>query len=342
MMRRLALALLLALLPLPALAAHTLTDDTGRTWQVPDTAERVMAAGAPAQILLYTLAPERMVGWNHVPSDATRAYMPDELEPKTIIRTLPERDSDTYDASILALRPQVIIDYGDMKQDYVDLGNAISARLGVPYPLFSGRLEKMPATYHTLGKLLGVAERGDHLAAVTQDILTRYKGVLAADGPGPRVYLAISEDGMLPGFANESWGEVAAFLGARNVFGTVDFEHYTPVTFDDIKATDPDVILALNPGFVKTAAEDAKWQALRAVKAGHVYAGPRLPYDWVARPPSVNRILGVVWARYVLAGQPFDDTFYADIQTLFKELYHYDIDRADIDRLVGASPAEGQ
>jgi iron complex transport system substrate-binding protein len=335
-MRRLGLALLLALLPLPVLAAQTLTDDTGRAWQVPDPVERVMAAGATAEILLYTLAPERLVGWNHVPSEATRAYMPDALEPKTVIRTLPERDSDAYDAPILALRPQLIIDYGDMKEDYVDLGNAVSARLGVPYPLFSGRLEKMPATYRTLGRLLGVAERGAHLAAVTGDILARYKGVLAADGAGPRVYLAISDDGLLPGFANESWGEVAAFLGARNVFGTVDFDHYTPVTFDDIKATDPDVILALNPGFVKTAGEDAKWQALRAVRAKHVYAGPRLPYDWVSRPPSVNRIRGVVWARYVLAGKPFDDVFYTDIQTLFRDLYHWDIDRAGIDRLLEA------
>jgi len=341
-MRRLAFALILALLPLPALAAQTLTDDTGRTWQVPDVAERVMAAGAPAQIMLYTLAPERMVGWNHVPSAAARAYMPDALEPTTVIRTLPERDSDAYDAPILALRPQVIIDYGDMKQDYIDLGNAISARLGIPYPLFSGRLEKVPATYRTLGRLLGVSERGEHLAAVTGDILMRYKNVLAADGDAPRVYLAISEDGMLPGFANESWGEVAAFLGAENVFGTVDFEHYTPVSFEDIKARDPDVILALAPGFVETAGQDARWQALRAVKAGRVYAGPRLPYDWVARPPSVNRILGVVWARYVLAGQPFDDVFYQDIRTLFKELYHWDIDRAGIDHLLAPAPAEGQ
>jgi len=333
-MRRLVVALVVFALPAVAQAAQSISDDTGRTWQVSEQVERVMAAGAPAEILLYTLAPERMVGWNHMPTEAQRAYMPDELEPRAAIPSLPDLESDRYDAGILALKPQMIIDYGDVKQGYVDLSQAVSERTGLPYPLFSGRLVDIPRTYRTLGRVLGVPERAERLAQASQDILKRYKGALARDGAAPRLYLTISPDGMLPAFANESWGEVAAWLGAQNVMGSVDLEHYTPIAFEDIKAADPDAILALNPGFMETMKRDPRWRALRAVRDGHVYAAPRLPFDWASRPPSVNRLLGVVRTRYAVAGKPFDETFYDDVQTLFKELYHWDIDRAGIDALV--------
>jgi iron complex transport system substrate-binding protein len=47
-------------------------DATGRTVQVPDRIERVMPAGPPAAVLLYTLAPEKLIGWPHAPGPASK------------------------------------------------------------------------------------------------------------------------------------------------------------------------------------------------------------------------------------------------------------------------------
>ena len=46
----------------PACAA-TVTDATGRALPVPEKVARVFPAGPPAAILLYTLAPELLLGW---------------------------------------------------------------------------------------------------------------------------------------------------------------------------------------------------------------------------------------------------------------------------------------
>src|SRR5687767_14957762 len=54
---------LLALLLVPApLVAHarTVVDSAGRRVEVPDRIKKVFAAGPPASILLYMLAPEKM------------------------------------------------------------------------------------------------------------------------------------------------------------------------------------------------------------------------------------------------------------------------------------------
>ena len=51
----------------PALA-RSVTDSAGRKVEVPDRIERVFAAGPPASILLYMLAPDRMTGWPNPPT----------------------------------------------------------------------------------------------------------------------------------------------------------------------------------------------------------------------------------------------------------------------------------
>ena len=42
---------------------RTITDSAGRQVQIPTTINRVMAAGPPATVLLYTLAPDKLIGW---------------------------------------------------------------------------------------------------------------------------------------------------------------------------------------------------------------------------------------------------------------------------------------
>jgi iron complex transport system permease protein len=57
-----ALIFLLALAQ-DARAERVVTDSAGRQVALPDRIERVFAAGPPAMVLLYVLAPDRIVGW---------------------------------------------------------------------------------------------------------------------------------------------------------------------------------------------------------------------------------------------------------------------------------------
>ena len=52
------------------------------------------------------------------------------------------------------------------------------------------------------------------------------------------------------------------------------------------------------------------WQNIAAVKNGKVYEIPSLPHNWFDRPPSVNRILGLVWLGNLL----YPDRFKLDIR----------------------------
>jgi ABC-type Fe3+-hydroxamate transport system substrate-binding protein len=56
--------------------ARVVVDSAGRRVEVPAKIERVFAAGAPAGVFVYTLAPEKLLNWNLPLTPKQRAYMP--------------------------------------------------------------------------------------------------------------------------------------------------------------------------------------------------------------------------------------------------------------------------
>ena len=72
-----------------------------------------------------------------------------------------------------------------------------------------------------------------------------------------------------------------------------------------------------------------------AVAAGRVYAPPDLPFNWGPRPPSVNRLPGLIWLAYVARGRPFDNEFHEDVSRFLTAFYHVTPTAAQLDRLLG-------
>jgi iron complex transport system substrate-binding protein len=300
------------------LAAAELVDDAQRRVELPDALSRVFAAGAPAELLLYTLVPEMLVGRNQAPPAAALALLPPEYRSLTPIVNLPDRDDPRYDAELVALKPDVYVDYGTVDEDYVAALDAITQRTQVPGLILDGRLANIPGVYRRLGAALGVAERGQQLAELTEQLLDRYGGVL---DDSVRVYLACSADGMQPCYEGHSAGEAASWLGARNVSGNLATAPRRAWTLDEIRAAAPDVIIAADAARLVA---DPAWRTIPAVAAGRVHAFPRLPFNWGPRPPSVNRLFGMIWLAYVLPGRELDAEFFADTASLFSALYHFE------------------
>jgi iron complex transport system substrate-binding protein len=71
-----------------------------------------------------------------------------------------------------------------------------------------------------------------------------------------------------------------------------------------------------------------------AVAAGRVYQWLGLPYGWGARPPSVNRLPGLMWLAYVLPGRAFDAPFYDQVRGFFNDFYHVELGDPSLRKLV--------
>src|SRR5262245_58300767 len=108
---RLTAVVLLATLPsVTALMQTRFVDDAQREVQLPSRVSRVFAAGAPAEVLLYTLVPEMLAGRNRLPEGEAVEFFPPAYRNPVFIKQLPEVDNPAADAELLGLKPDVYID----------------------------------------------------------------------------------------------------------------------------------------------------------------------------------------------------------------------------------------
>ncbi|MEE4296198.1 MAG: ABC transporter substrate-binding protein [Wenzhouxiangella sp.] len=314
----------------PVLAAGLVTDSAGREVQVPERVDKVFAAGGPAAIALYIIAPDRMLGW-------PRANRPDELpflaQPYASlpgVGGLTGRDGEANLERMLALEPDLIVDFGSVRDTYVDLANRVQDQTGIPYLLIDGRFENTPAALRLLGEVLGVPERGEALARDAEATFARIDALRnqLPDSERARVYFARRPNGLESGVVGSINTEIIERAGGVNVLGRSPAARgLVRVGFETILAADPDVVLTWDAMFYQAHQTDPLWQQLPAVQAGRVYLAPSLPFGWIDRPPSLNRIIGLDW----VASKLYPDRYEIDLRERTREFYQlwYQVELSD-------------
>src|SRR5262252_10622718 len=113
--------------------AATVTDATGRAVPIPARVERVFPAGPPAAILLYTLAPDLLLGWPRANRPEECAYMLPEICTRPEVGRITGRGNTANLETVLALKPDLIVDVGSVNPTYVSLADRVQEQTGIPY-----------------------------------------------------------------------------------------------------------------------------------------------------------------------------------------------------------------
>jgi iron complex transport system substrate-binding protein len=200
--------------------AAVVTDSAGRPVPIPAHMERVFPAGPPAAILLYTLAPELLIGWPRANRPQECAYMLPDICARPEIGRIIGRGNTANLETVLALAPDLILDVGSTSETFVSLAARVQDQTGIPYALLDGRFTALATTYQKLGELIGrqaaAEDLADHarrtLAAITERIAD-----IAAE-QRPRVYYARGPRGLVTGLGGSINVETIELI-ARNVAG---------------------------------------------------------------------------------------------------------------------------
>jgi iron complex transport system substrate-binding protein len=332
-----ALAVLLALVQAAA-AGRTVTDSAGRQVLVPDRIERVFAAGPPAMVLLYVLAPDRMIGWPRAPHPEEMAYIAPEYRDLPEVGWLTGRGDTVNLEVLLQSKPDLIFDFGSVRDTYVSLAERVQGQTGIPYILVDGTFANTADAVRLLGDVLGVEERAEEIAAYVEDTFQQIDATLAQvpQDQRPRVYLARGPSGLETGLQGSINTEIIERVGAVNVAvdPTGTRRGLVQVPIEQVVVWNPDTVITWDPNFYETVWKDFYWQSVDAVAAGRVYLSPTAPFGWIDRPPSLNRMIGLKW----LAGLFFPDQINQDLREVtrsFYELfYHVDLTDAELGRLL--------
>jgi iron complex transport system substrate-binding protein len=317
--RRAVLAALAAsAVPRGARAQDAVVDAAGRPIAVPPSVARVFPTGPPAAILLYTLAPDFLLGWPRAIRPEEQAYLLPEVATRPEVGRLTGRGNTANLEAVLAAKPDLILDVGSTDATYVSLAERVQAQTGVPYALLDGRLDKAADTYRTLGRLLRREADAAALADYAEATLRTVRERVAAVPPDrrPRTYYARGPRGQETGLAGSINVESLEIMGARNVAGDRR-GGLTNVSLEQALAWDPEVIVTIDQDFARNVRADPNWASVSAVRAGRVHLSPKLPFGWVDFPPSVNRLIGLWWLGRAL----YPDRFPEDLKPLARDFY---------------------
>lgn len=296
--------------------------------------ERVYAAGPPASVLVFAIAPDKLVGW-------TRAMRPNEAQFfDERYASLPELGrltgrGDTANVEVvLEAKVDLIVDVGSTAPSLKALAAGVQQRTGIPYALFDGRLESTPASLRALGRLMGNEREAEALASWYESELNDARARAARGKAKPLVYYGRGPAGLQTGGRGSINVEVLEFLGVRNAAAEARAGLVT-VPFEQVILWNPKVILTTDPNFWRLAWVDARWRAVEAVGRKQVFLSPHLPFGWFDFPPGANRLLGIWWAGKLLEPEAFDVDLRAKAREFHRRFYHRVPTEMQLDALLG-------
>lgn len=287
-MLRAAYAVSLLCIAFPGSAAQV-TDATGRTVTIPDHVERILPAGPPAAVLLAAIAPSQILGFPGPPDEQGRAALAPAVNGLPTVPRLTGHPDMT--PAMHELHPDLIIDYGSTAPRYQQLAQDTQDKTGIPTLLFDGALDQIPSVARTLGRILHQPDQAEAVARAAEAILA----LPMPQNAHPSVLLVRGADGLLAAAPGTDVTAIFDRIGWRVVAptGTSTFRQ---ASIETIQSLDPDIIILSDPA-AKNVLKTGPWANLRAVRDGHAYIAPSIPFGWIGEPPSINRLLGLAWLR---------------------------------------------
>ena len=313
------IVLFLGVLPAIPVRAAGFVDAAERYVVVPDRVGRVMAADQSAAVLVFVLAPEKLAGWSRPLTREQRAYIPAKLARLPVTGEFGGPAPTPAADGVARLRPDLIIDTGSVTPEAAARADAIQQQTGVPYILLDGSIQHTPDTLTTVGAMLGVAERGQDLAAYARNAIDGLRGrlLITESTSRPLVYYGRGPDGLETGLAGAQAMAAIDQAGVINVAARLGSGELTRVAREQIFEWNPAIVIAQQRSFYNALRRDRGWRSLAAVAKRHVYLAPAAPFGWIDDPAGVNRIIGLPWLTALF----YPDVYQEDLRTSVREFY---------------------
>ena len=346
------LAMLLAVVMVLSLAAcgtqsspqtddttRVFTDSVGREVEVPAQIDKVALSGPMAQIVLFALCPDKLVGVSNAWSTEAEQYLDEKYFTMPEIGQLYGGKGELNPETLLQSGAQIVIDVGEPKGSIAEDLDALQEQTGIPFVHITATTETTGDAYRMLGDLLNMKDEAETLAAYCEKIYDRTVSIAGSVEKANVLYVT-GDAGQNVIAAGSYHAEILDLL--TNNLAVVDEPSSkgtgNEVSMEQILTWDPDVVIFAPESIYDTVADDAAWQSVTAIKNGAYYEVPFVPYNWMGFPPSVQRYLGMMWLSKVLypdATAEYD--LFSDVQEYYKLFYHCDLTQAQFDALVANS-----
>lgn len=318
-----------------ASGTRSFTDSVGRTVEVPNEITKVAISGPLAQIVVFALCPDRLVGIAQKWDKTAEQFLATEYYQLPELGQLYGGKGELNLETLLLSGAQVVIDVGEPKGSIVEDLDALSEQTGIPFVHITATIGTMGEAYQKLGELLDMPDEAEALTVYCDAQYARITEI--AERVDKANLLYITGDKGLNVIARDSYHAEIIDLLSNNL-AVVDSPSSkgtgNEVDMESLLLWDPDVILFAPDSVYASVGSDPLWSELKAIRNGTYYEVPMGPYNWMGFPPSVQRILGMLWMAKLLYPDAADYDLYTEVAAYFRLFYHCELSEADYDALV--------
>ena len=310
-----------------AAGEREITDMAGRTVVVPDEIETVFSSSTVTAIFMYTLAPDKLLGWNYELNELEKSII---LEEYHDLPNFGMGDSINYEA-VIAADPTIAVNVGTINDKMISDCDKLSKSLGVPVVAVDGNLSASAEAYRFMGELLGEEEQAEKLASYAEKTFADIEKMEVPEDKKVRIYYGNGEDSLEPAPAGSAHGQIIDMVNAVNV---ADLEmgegSRVQISAEQLLAWDPDVIVVNGEPKADTSGASAAeailanpdYASLKAVQDQQVYGTPNTPFSWMDRPMGPNRIVGIRWLSGLIYPEYLNYNVDEEVKEFFDLFYH--------------------
>ncbi len=322
----------------PEPEAKVFTDSLSREVEVPYHITKVAVSGPLAQIVLFALCPDKLVGIASDWDKTAEEYLSTEYYNLPVLGQLYGGKGELNLEALLASGAEVVIDVGEPKKTTKEDLDALQEQTGIPFVHITTLTENTGDAYRKLGDLLSMEQEAETLATYCDE---HYVMITELAGKVEKVKLLyLLGDTGLNVIAKGSYHAEVIDLLSDNlavVESPSSKGSGNEVDMEQLLAWNPDVILFAPGSIYDTVGEDAAWQQMSAIQNGRYYEVPMGPYNWMGFPPSVQRYLGMLWMGKLLYPEQAEYDLKTEVKEYFTLFYHTELTDAQYDALVANS-----
>ena len=272
------------------------TDSCGREVTVPTDIQKVAVSGPLAQMVVFAIAPDKMVGVANAWDETAENYFDQKYLDLPLLGQLYGGKGELNLETLLAADPDVVIDVGEPKSTMAEDLDGLQEQTGIPFVHIDAYLASMDDTYAMLSDLLAMPNEGQALADYCRNAYDTVKAIV--DGVEKADVLYITGEEGLNVIARDSYhAEVVDMLcnnlavvdepSSKGTGNEVDMEQILPIT-----RTGRPYLPSRTAGITRCpSALTTGWASRQASSASWVCSGwprsctPRLPITICMRSP---------------------------------------------------------
>lgn len=301
--------------------------------------KKVFGSSPPMNYLIYAINPNKMVGLNfyanNINNNAEVRFLKQSFLELPVIGSFHGSGQGMNIETIIKYNPDLILIWEDdylYKRVEEQIRKTQIPSLTIPFR----KIESMPFSILSAAEAINEYKRGKILSDYTKERIEYIKNMLQEVEP-VKYYYAEGTDGLATKCSDSFHVEALNFAGGENVHKCTqsNLKGLERISFETLLGYDPQVVIAQNKLVYNSILSNPLWKHLQAVKNKRVYVVPNTPFNWIDRPPSFMRIIGIEWLARNFHPKHYKNNIYTQIAKFYKLFLDVELTQEQIKQIIG-------